>query len=71
MRSCSKNYEQTSIYTYNKGCGWCDYYDKCQSNQYCQYCCHNGGDTMNYNNCRLKYSWGELAERTLQKSKKE
>ena len=53
---CSLNFSQSGPYTYDGGCGWCDYTGDCKTHDYCSTCCTNNNDPKKYNGCRLQKS---------------
>ena len=60
---CDLNFSQNGPYTYDKGCGWCDFTGDCDSHEYCSSCCTNAGDPAKYNGCRLQKSVAPAAYR--------
>ena len=56
--NCSLSYRQNIPYTYDNGCGYCDWKRLCDTQAYCNECCTNLGNTVfnapGLNYCRMK-----------------
>ena len=52
-QNCSLDFGQTKAYTYDSGCGYCDWKDLCSTTAYCSTCCSNEGNALKNNHCRV------------------
>ena len=52
-QNCSLDFGQTKAYTYDSGCGYCDWKDLCSTTAYCSTCCSNEGNVLKNNQCRV------------------
>ena len=50
--NCSLGFSSEPAYTYETGCGYCDWKGFCDNDAYCMRCCTNLLDPSVYNDCR-------------------
>ena len=53
---CQLSHDLKQPYNYNNGCGYCDWKQLCQTDEYCQSCCTANGEIKRNNdmNCRAR-----------------